>query len=64
MEVSRRRVLCLLSGLSAVVLTPVVPLLDRVLPRRYVEAIRMRTYPGRIRRLDEARVKTPGPWLG
>jgi hypothetical protein len=33
-------------------------------PVRYIRALRIRTFPGRLRRLDEEEIGTESEWLG
>lgn len=49
---------------AAAAATPLLPLFRGTLPRRTLEAVRARAYPGRLRPLDLADVRRPSSWLG
>ncbi|MFV1958057.1 MAG: hypothetical protein ACC662_01455 [Planctomycetota bacterium] len=61
---NRRQLLRLLTAAGAVLLVRTWPALERVLPRRQVEAIRSRVFPGRVHPLDPERLRRPAPWAG
>ena len=57
MAMNRRRFLEILAA-------PVRWAAGRVLPARYVEAVRGRVYPGPLKRFTAAEIDKPGKWLG
>ena len=64
MGIARRRFVGFLVGVAAVVVVPVLSLAGRVVPARYVEAIRGRFYPVPVKRLSCNEIKKPGHWGG
>jgi hypothetical protein len=64
MEMRRRTLLGLLAGAGVALATPLLPLLERLLPKRVTTAIRGHRYPGPTRPLDPAEVSRPGHWMG
>ena len=64
MELERRRLFKLTLGLGVALATPLWWLTRKVLPARYVEAVRATTYPGPCKDLDEKQMKRPGRWGG
>jgi hypothetical protein len=64
MEANRRSFLKACLRVTAVVAVPVLGIVGRVLPARYVEAVRARLYPGPVRDPDETEYLKPGRWRG
>lgn len=64
MALRRRGVLRLFLGLGATAVAPLLPLLERCLPARVVQAIRSRRYPGPVVPLCDEEVSKPGRWMG
>lgn len=64
MEVGRRTFLGLMLAAGAALAAPMLPLFRRILPARFVEAVRSRLYPGPVRPLDMAEIRKPGRWAG
>ncbi|MHC4549890.1 MAG: hypothetical protein ACYTEZ_14045 [Planctomycetota bacterium] len=64
MALRRRRVLRLFLAAGATLAAPLLPLCERWLPARVVQAIRSHRYPGAVRPLDEAEIRQPGRWMG
>ena len=65
-EMTMRRRLFLKAALAAVafITAPVAWILGRVVPARYVEAIRTRRFPGRLKEICDADIQRPGRWGG
>ena len=64
MGIARRRFVGILVRIAAVVVVPASNLAGRVVPARYVEAIRSRFYPGPVKRLSLSDIRKPGRWGG
>jgi hypothetical protein len=64
MALKRRRVLRLFLGIGATAVAPVLPLLERWLPTRVVQAIRCHRYPGPIQPLRDEEIGKPARWMG
>jgi hypothetical protein len=64
MGLARRRFMRFISGAVVAVAVPIGWLAARIVPTRYVQAVRSRRYPGPLKRLSEADVKRPGRWGG
>ena len=64
MEITRRKFSgMLVAGVSAF-LTAGWCAVKKTRPVRYIRALRIRTFPGRLRRLDEEEIGTESEWLG
>jgi hypothetical protein len=61
---SRRGLLASFARVAAAFAVPVACLAGRVIPTRYVQAIRSRRYPGPRKKLSRARITQPGRWKG
>ena len=59
-----KRRMFLEAAFAAVVSGPALWLARHVGPRRFVEAVRARFYPGRVRAFDASRLEGPGKWGG
>lgn len=64
MEVGRRRFVRILIGAGVALVTPALPLLERLLPARVVEAVRSKRYPGPVRDLDRSAIGSGKRWAG
>ena len=64
MGIARRRFVGFLVRIAAVAVVPASSLAGRVIPARYVEAIRDRFYPVPVKRLSCNDVRKPGRWGG
>ena len=64
MGIARRRFMGSLVRIAAAVVIPASSLAGRVVPVRYVEAIRGRFYPVPAKRLDHNDIRKPGRWGG
>ena len=64
MGIARRRFVGFLVRAAAVAVVPASSLAGRVVPARYVEAIRGRFYPVPVKRLSRSDIKKPGRWGG
>ena len=64
MAMRRRRVLRLLLAAGAAAAAPLLPVLERFLPTRFVHAIRCRRYPGPVAPLRDEEIRKPGRWMG
>jgi hypothetical protein len=64
MALRRRRFLRLFLGIGATAVAPLLPLLERCLPARVVQAIRCHRYPGPIEPLREEEITKPARWMG
>lgn len=60
----RRSFLGTILTVMAFLTVPVLGVLGRLLPERYVEALRSRLYPGPVTELTEADLNEPGRWGG
>ncbi len=64
MEMTRRSFVKVLLGAAAAVVVPVSGVLKRVMPARWVEAVRGRTYPGPTSSGGWDEAPGVGPWAG
>ncbi len=64
MGVTRRAFLKLAVGAWVIGAAPILRILGRVLPTRYVKAVRARFYPGPQKTGDGADVARPARWAG
>jgi hypothetical protein len=64
MGIARRRFVGLLGRIAAAGVVPASSLAGRVIPVRYVEAIRDRFYPVPVKRLSRNDIRKPGRWGG
>ncbi len=64
MGIARRRFVGSLVRMAAVAVVPASWLAVRVVPARYVEAVRCRFYPVPIKRLSCNEIRKPGRWGG
>ncbi|HIJ65604.1 MAG TPA: hypothetical protein HPP77_06580 [Candidatus Hydrogenedentes bacterium] len=64
MDIARRGFLKGALGAVALAAAPALWLFARLAPRRIIEAIPGRRYPGPLRRRDDAAVRKPGRWAG
>ena len=64
MAMRRRTLLGLLAGAGAALVTPLLPLLEHLLPERITRAVKSRRYPGPTKPLDSEEISSPGRWSG
>jgi hypothetical protein len=64
MALKRRKFLGLIATRVSAALAPGLWLARHACPRRVVEAMRSRVYPGPLKRLDRNEIDRPGRWLG
>jgi len=61
---TRRKFGALLGAAGAACLTGAAWLVQRAIPARAIVAVRGRLFPGKLRRLTDREIRTPGPWRG
>lgn len=64
MGVTRRAFLKLAVGAWVIGAAPILRILGRVLPARYVEAVRATFYPGPLKSENEVDTSRPAEWAG
>ena len=64
MGIARRRFLGFFVRIAALAVVPASGLAGRMVPARYVEAIRVRFYPLPVKRLSRNEIKKPARWKG
>lgn len=64
MKLNKRDFFKLCGALSAFLIMPSIKLSAKILPERYIEALRNTRYPGRIKTLNHERIAKKGEWLG
>lgn len=64
MAMTRRQFGRLLGGAAGTIAAGAGGWLASLTPTRFVRALRGRCFPGRVRALDEERMRRPGRWSG
>jgi hypothetical protein len=64
MELTRRKFGKILAASAVAVLSGVWKVAGRMVPASFIRAVKAKSFPGRIRALDEAEVKGTAKWGG